>query len=67
MKWNLTETIIFRQKWTSIVEYSTKDNLKNYIPPQFDFEAYECQPIEADANYFADSVMKKGQNSHLYA
>ena len=44
-----------------------KDNLKNYIPPQFDFEAYECQPIEADANYFADSVMKKGQNSHLYA
>lgn len=44
-----------------------KDNFKNYIPPQFDFEAYESQPIEADANYFADSVMKKGQNYYFNA
>ena len=44
-----------------------KDNFKNYIHPQFDFEAYESQPIEADANYFADSVMRKGQNNSLYA
>lgn len=37
-----------------------KDNFDNYISPQFDFEAYENQEIEKDANYFADSVMKKG-------
>ena len=39
-----------------------KDNMKNYIPPGFDFEAYENQEIEKDANYFADSVMKKGED-----
>lgn len=38
-----------------------KDNMKNYIPPGLDFEAYENQEIEKDANYFADSVMKKGE------
>lgn len=37
-----------------------RDNFENYISPQFDFEAYENQEIEKDANYFADSVMKKG-------
>ena len=37
-----------------------KDNFDNYISPIFDFEAYENQEIEKDANYYADSVMKKG-------
>lgn len=37
------------------------DNFKNYISPQDDFEAYENQEIEKDANYFADSVMRKGE------
>lgn len=43
-----------------------KDNMKNYISPEFDFEAYENQEIEKDANYFADSVMRKGEE-YLYA
>lgn len=43
-----------------------KDNMKNYISPEFDFEAYENQEIEKDANYFADSVMRKGSD-YLYA
>lgn len=43
-----------------------KDNFKNYISPTYDFEAYENQEIEKDANYFADSVMRKGMDS-LYA
>ena len=38
-----------------------KDNFDNYISPADDFEAYENQEIEKDANYFADSVMKKGE------
>ena len=33
---------------------------------EFDFEAYENQEIEKDANYFADSVMRKGEE-YLYA
>lgn len=41
-----------------------KDNFDNYIRPDEDFEAYENQEIEKDANYFADSVMKKGNNSY---
>lgn len=41
-----------------------KDNFDNYIRPDEDFEAYENQEIEKDANYFADSVMKKGLNSN---
>jgi len=36
------------------------DNFDNYIDAAYDFEAYENQEIEKDANYFADSVMKKG-------
>lgn len=43
-----------------------KDNMNNYISPEFDFEAYENQEIEKDANYFADSVMRKGEE-YLYA
>ena len=39
-----------------------KDNMDHYISPEFDFEAYENQEIEKDANYFADSVMKNGTN-----
>ena len=41
-----------------------KDNFDNYIRPDEDFEAYENQEIEKDANYFADSVMKKGTNPY---
>lgn len=40
------------------------DNFDNYISPNEDFEAYENQEIEKDANYFADSVMKKGINPY---
>lgn len=39
-----------------------KDNFSNYISPEYDFEAYENQEIEKDANYFADSVIKKSLN-----
>lgn len=41
-----------------------KDNFDNYISPIFDFEAYENQEIEKDANYYADSVMKKGTDQY---
>lgn len=41
-----------------------KDNFENYITPGYDFEAYENQEIEKDANYFADSVMKKGMDTY---
>lgn len=40
------------------------DNFDNYISPNEDFEAYENQEIEKDANYFADSVMKKDINPY---
>ena len=39
-----------------------KDNFQNYISPCYDFEAYENQEIEKDANYYADSIMKKGMD-----
>lgn len=41
-----------------------KDNFNNYISPEFDFEAYENQEIEKDANYYADSVMRKGMDTY---
>lgn len=41
-----------------------KDNFVNYISPEFDFEAYENQEIEKDANYYADSVMRKGMDTN---
>ena len=41
-----------------------KDNFNNYISPADDFEAYENQEIEKDANYFADNVMKKGTDNY---
>lgn len=41
-----------------------KDNFDNYIQADEDFEAYENQEIEKDANYFADSVMTKGTNPY---
>ena len=43
-----------------------KENMDNYIGSNFDFEAYENQEIEKDANYYADSVMKKGIEKSLY-
>ena len=39
-------------------------NFDHYIKPEFDHEAYENQEIEKDANYFADSVMKKGTDAY---
>lgn len=44
-----------------------KDNQKHYIRPEDDFVAYENQPIEKDANDFADSVMKDGMKQAQYA
>lgn len=44
-----------------------KDNQKHYIMPEDDFVAYENQPIERDANDFADSVMKDGMKQAQYA
>lgn len=41
-------------------------NFDHYIKPEFDHEAYENQEIEKDANYFADSVMKKGTDAYYY-
>lgn len=37
-----------------------EDNLNYYIRPEWDFEAYEKQPIEADANSYAANVMNAG-------
>ena len=44
-----------------------KENQKHYIRPEDDFVAYENQPIEKDANDFADSVMKDGMKQSQYA
>ena len=44
-----------------------KENQKHYIRPEDDFVAYENQPIEKDANDFADSVMKDGMKQTQYA
>ena len=41
-------------------------NFAHYIRPEFDHEAYENQEIEKDANYFADSVMRKGTDANYY-
>lgn len=35
-------------------------NITNYIFPIWDFEAYEKQPIEEDANTFAENIMANG-------
>lgn len=37
-----------------------KENFEYYIRPEWDFEAYESQPVEADANDFANKVMYGG-------
>ena len=37
-----------------------KDNFEYYIRPEWDFEAYVSQPVEADANDFANKVMSGG-------
>ena len=34
-----------------------RDNLANYIRPEWDFEAYTKQPVEADADNFAAAMM----------
>ena len=42
-------------------------NITNYILPIWDFEAYENQPVEKDANEFAENVMINGlvNSNHL--
>ena len=42
-------------------------NITNYILPIWDFEAYEKQPIEEDANTFAENIMTNGlvNSNHL--
>lgn len=37
-----------------------KENMDNYILPEFDFEGYISQPIEVDANLFANRVFNGG-------
>lgn len=37
-----------------------KYNFANYISPEFDFEAYENQPVEADANEFSERMYCEG-------
>lgn len=44
-----------------------KENQKHYIRPEDDFVAYKNQPIEKDANDFADNVMKDGMKQAQYA
>lgn len=39
-----------------------KDNFKNYISPEFDFEEYSKQQVEVDANNFANSIYEAAQN-----
>lgn len=51
--------------FSNVNEYtraSWKYNFDNYIGPEDDFEGYEDQEIEKDANYFADGVMNKGMD-----
>ena len=43
-----------------------KENFDNYIQPCYDFEAYENQEIEKDANYYATTVMDKGTDLNYY-
>lgn len=57
-------------KFSNVNEFtraSWKNNFDNYISPEDDFEAYEDQEIEKDANYFADGVMNKGMDYLNYA
>ena len=37
-----------------------KENFLHYIRPEFDFEAYVNQPVEADANDFAERMYYEG-------
>lgn len=37
-----------------------KENMANYIPPGLDFEGYVNQPIEVDAECFANNAFNKG-------
>lgn len=42
-----------------------KDNFDHYIDPELDFEAYSKQPVEVDANSFADKVYENAINGKL--
>ena len=50
--------------WRVTVDSDTiaiwEDNFNYYIRPEWDFEAYEKQPLEADANSYAENVMNNG-------
>lgn len=37
-----------------------EDNFNNYIRPEFDIEEYQNQPVEADANDFAERMYNEG-------
>jgi len=39
-----------------------KNNFEHYITPELDYEAYFNQPIEADANDFAERMYEQGTN-----
>lgn len=39
-----------------------KNNFEHYINPEFDYEAYFNQPVEADANDFAERMFEQGTN-----
>lgn len=39
-----------------------KYNFDHYIRPEFDYEAYYYQPVEADANEFATRMYEEGKN-----
>lgn len=38
-----------------------KNNFEHYICPEFDYEAYFNQPVEADANDFAERMFEQGK------
>lgn len=50
--------------WRVTVDPNTiaiwEDNFNYYIRPEWDFEAYKKQPLEADANSYAENVINAG-------
>ena len=52
--------------WNVTVDADTialwKDNMDYYIKPEWDFEAYQNQPIEVDADTFAERIINVGMS-----
>lgn len=40
-----------------------RENMDNYIPPELDFEEYVNQPIEVDADSYAENTFGKGYSN----